>query len=258
MTFKDQYRALEREFCKQIEDDKNHGVESKLLHNIEPEEPVDFVLIAMEPSTSGSGNEGQSNDDRGQFRRNFTWSTGDFILHHCVREYLCRDDQTYYLTDLSKGLMTVKQAEAERRCRYKRWYPLLKKELGLVAKPTGTRVIGIGRKVEGFLKKKKLCRRLEQIMHYSTQAAPHRERAIRCWADGFEAFCEEDHGEAFEETVKRVLQDAGMDSFTCDRLNGSGNRSRLTESSLKLMFYYKNRFSELRDSDDIILNLPGV
>ncbi len=44
-----------REFCKQIEKDKNHGVESKLVHNIEPREPVDFVLIGMEASTGGTG-----------------------------------------------------------------------------------------------------------------------------------------------------------------------------------------------------------
>ena len=258
MTFRDRYIALEREFYKQIEKDKNCGVESKLVHNIVPGEPVDFVLIGMEASTGGSGEGGQSTEDKGQIGRNFAWSTEDFILHHCIRNYLCQGDQTYYLTDLSKGSMTADKAGEGRQRRYETWYPLLKKELRLVAKPCNARVIAIGNEVERFLNKKKLCRRVEKIMHYSPQTVPHRRRAIEPWKDGFKAFCEEDHGEAFEETVRAVLQDADMDSYIFDRVNGRGNRSRLTKIRLMLMFYYKNRFEELRDSDDIILNLPTL
>lgn len=258
MTFKEQYRALEGEFRKQIENDKKHGVKSKLVHNIEPKEPVDFVLIGMEASTGVPGEGGQSTEDKGQVERNFAWSTEDFILHHCIRNYLCQTGETYYLTDLSKGSMTVDKAGEGRQCRYKRWYPLLKKELRLVAKPRKTRVTAIGNEVEGFLKKKKLCQRVQKVLHYSPQTVPHRRRAIKSWKDGFRAFCEEDHGEAFEETVRAVLQDADMDSYICDRVSGRGNRSKLTNSRLMLMFYYKNRFAELRDSDDIILNLASV
>ena len=259
MTFQDEYRALEGKFCKQVKkDNREIRVDSKLVHNIEPRGPVDFVLIAMEASTGGSGKKGQSTEEKGQDQRNFTWSTEDFILHHCIRSYLCESDQTYYLTDLSKGSMPIDKAGERRQSRYERWYPLLKKELRLVAKPGKTRIIAIGNVVRDFLKHRKLCCRLEKVLHYSGNAASHRRRKIRPWKDGFKSFCEENHGDGFEETVKAVLQDADMDSYISHRLKGRGNRSKLTKSRLMLMFHYKNRFAELRDSEYIILRLPSV
>ena len=51
MTFDEKYNALEDEFCAQVKADRDeHGVDSEYISNTRPDGPVDFVLIAMEPS----------------------------------------------------------------------------------------------------------------------------------------------------------------------------------------------------------------
>jgi hypothetical protein len=111
--------------------------------------PVDFVLIGMEPSIGG---EGASILDvaRKKIKRgfkNFASSTEDFILHFCIKEYLCAGWGTYYLTDLSKGAMSVRAAKSEREKRYEKWHPLLLDELELVAGQKATPIIAIGNEV---------------------------------------------------------------------------------------------------------------
>ena len=104
--FSEKYPALERKFRDRVAQDKEcFGLESLFLPNIAPQDPVDFVLIGMEPSIGG---EGASILDvaRKKIKRgfkNFARSTEDFILHFCIKEYLCVGWGTYYLTDLSKG-----------------------------------------------------------------------------------------------------------------------------------------------------------
>ena len=102
------------------------------LPNFAPSEPVDYVLVAMEPSTGVSGGH-DGGDSRPAL--NFSWFVDDFILHYCVRRYLCRSGESYHLTDLSKGSTTVKDAGVRCRARYEHWYPLLRDELALLNKP---------------------------------------------------------------------------------------------------------------------------
>ena len=154
MTFSEKYAALEREFQQQVENDnKELRIKSSYLPNLKPTGSVDYVLIAMEPST---GVPGKGGNNPSLIPRNFSWSVEDFILHYCVRNYLCEDQETYHLTDLAKGSMTTRLANKQRRHRYERWYPLLKKELQLLAKPEVTRLIAIGKVVADFLNKKPL------------------------------------------------------------------------------------------------------
>ena len=68
--------------------------------------------------------------------------------------------------------MTVKEAQQNPRPKYERWYPLLKKELRLLAKPGKTRIIAIGNVVRDFLKSKSLCHSIEKVIHYSRQGWP--------------------------------------------------------------------------------------
>lgn len=115
MTFKDDYAALEREFKRQVgKDNKELGIKSRFLPNISPEGPVDFVLIAQEPSLGGA-NIGKAGEKIKQGDRNFSGSFEDFILHFCIREYLCQGGKGYHLTDLAKGAMAVKVAESQRQ-----------------------------------------------------------------------------------------------------------------------------------------------
>ena len=264
MTFSEEYEALEREFCERVQIDFCSGFCSgTFLRNIRPESPVDFVLIAMEPSLGG-GKPGEERKTRPggweeikeKESRNFSGSMEDFILHFCLKRYLCKGEGTYYLTDLSKGAMATKDAPSESLLRYERWYPLLKKELRLVEKPRKTRVIAIGNEVARFLKGKNLSERTEKVLHYSPSAAGHREKAIKPWKGRFPEFCQTVSLSDIEETAKNVLEQGeySEDSIrrTLKRLQkGSG----LTESRKKLMFHYKNRFERLRTSCHIVLDL---
>ena len=255
MSFKDEWEALERRFMEQVESDNIElGIDSSYVHNFVPQGPVDYVLIAMEPST---GVPGSDRKDSAQITRNFSWSVEDFILHYCIREYLCRRGGTYHLTDLAKGGMTTKLADKERERRYERWYPLLQEELRLLNKPGRTRVIAIGQKVRKFLKGKGLCDRVEGILHYARTAAGYRDKLIEPWRKEFPEFSRAVDKDAFENSIRDVLNDADMDSYVCYRPEGRKRRCRLTESRKKLMFLYKNRFRDLRDARHIVLNLGG-
>ncbi len=154
--------------------------------------------------------------------------------------------------------MKTRLAGVKRTCRYDRWYELLKRELQLLNKQEGTRIIAIGTVVSDYLKGKGLCERVERILHYSRNAAPHRDRAIRQWQEDFPEFsCSVDRADfryAFEQTIEEVLKDADMSSYVDCRPEGGGTY-RLTESRKKLMFLYKMRFSALRDKPEIVLNL---
>ena len=248
MTFREQYLALEEEFRQQVEKE-----ESSFVHNIEPRGPVDFVLVAMEPSLGVRQKKDEYPEYSSEIERNFTWSTEDFILHFCIREYLCKGQQTYHLTDLSKGGMATRDAGKDRTKRYERWYPLLKKELQLVAKPGETRIIAIGNVVRDFLTDKHLCESLKTILHYAPTAAGHRNRKIQPWKESFPKFREEFDGSALEESVEEVLKEAKMELYIDHRLKVPGSKSKLTPSRMMLIFYYKNRFEELRTADHIIL-----
>lgn len=65
--------------------------------------------------------------------RNFIDGYNTMILHFAIRNYLCKNNQRYHITDLSKGALLVRHADADRIERYKNWYPLLIEEIELVA-----------------------------------------------------------------------------------------------------------------------------
>ena len=189
-------------------------------------------------------------------KRNFSYSLEDFILHFCVSKYLCQGEQTYYLTDLSKGAMHVKDADAERRQRYERWFPLLKDELlQVVGKPGETRLIAIGDYVSNFLKRKDLCARIEGVLHYSARAAGHREKKIKPWIEAFPEFRQRVNLGQIMTTAKAVMEQGGYSQKTIrTKLRQLQKGSGLTESRKALMFYYKNRFEELRTASHIVLS----
>ena len=244
MTFGKEYAVLECDFKRQVEkDNKELGIESLFLPNIRPVGPVDFVLIAQEPSLGGGGLE-KAGEKIEQGDRNFSGSFEDFILHFCIREYLCRGGKTCYLTDLAKGAMAVRVAESQRQDRYERWYPLLEKELRLVAKP-GALIISIGGKVEDFRKKKKLA--WPKILHYSQQAAGFRGKAAEEDPVGFRKFCTTVSREKIERVAEEVLEEGGVGAVLKEeKLKRLRRGSGLTDSRKKLMFDYKVAFEGMR------------
>ena len=95
---------------------------------------------------------------------------GIWILRCPVENYLLREGETYYLTDLAQGAMKTKDPAAGKSKSMRSGSPLFEKELGLVAKPDA-RIISIGDKVGKFLNEKALYGHVGSIMHYSTMAA---------------------------------------------------------------------------------------
>ena len=157
------------------------------LPNAEPDGPVSYVLICMEPSFSWarSAEEGRRKVELGF--RNFLASMEISILRFCARRYLCGPGERYHITDLSKGAMPVRGAGQERAPRYDRWLPLLEEEIELVATPTA-RMIAVGSLVAEHLARLGFRRPVTRVIHYSGQAARARIAGTVGREEAFQAF----------------------------------------------------------------------
>src|SRR4051812_6720269 len=128
MTFRADYQDLEARMKALAEADGD-----VFLPNPEPLGPVEYVFVCMEPSLgrwARSPDEARARVEAGF--RNFVFSIEDFILHFCIKHYLCEGTGRYHVTDLSKGAMPIKRASIARSDRYERWYELLVEEVDLV------------------------------------------------------------------------------------------------------------------------------
>jgi len=241
MTFATQMHSLELEFAAAAAVDGD-----VYLPNFTPAGPVDAVLIGMEPSLgrwARTPAEAGSKIDAGF--RNFMWSQEDFILHYAARRILCSAGQTYQITDISKGAMTVEKAQIDRRARYARWLDLLNKEIRLIARP-GAHIIAIGRAVEGFLKNGDFGRDIKTVMHYSPLASPARDAAVMGREAEFSAFSQTFSTHDIVNVAAEILHEnsipAALSTETMDRLK----RATLSESRRKLAFVYSTAFAKLR------------
>ena len=225
MDFSEAYEELERDFRQRVvEDMRLFSGDMIFLPNVNPEAPVDYVLVGMEPSLRGWAKdlvEARRKIEEGF--RNFGGSPKDDLLHYCIFEYLCGRESTYYLTDLAKGAMETTSPAAGDMKKYELWYPLLEKELGLVAKPDA-KVISIGGKVGGFLARKGLYGHAGSISHYSTTASGYRGREVAGREKEFAEFR--------------------------TRMEHLPNGKAITESQKKLMFDYKVMFGRIRRRDE--------
>src|SRR6516164_6078221 len=148
-SFRTAYRELEERMKLLAEADGD-----VFLPNPEPLGTVQYILICMEPSLSRwarSADHARSRVEAGF--RNFLFSIEDFILHFCVRRYLCCSMQRYHITDISKGAMLVHRAGLARSQRYDRWYGLLLEELELCG-TADAGIIAVGNAVSQHLAKR--------------------------------------------------------------------------------------------------------
>ena len=238
LTFAEQYKALEGRFRTQA------GAEgSVFLPNVPPAVPVDFVFIAMEPSLqSWSTSPGDARARIAAGFMNFLFSMEDFILHFCVRSYLCGQGETYYLTDLTKGAMPVTRAQKNRRERYDLWYPLLLEELAIVAKPSA-RIYTVGGQVQCYLRRKGFGWHTVRLLHYSGQAARYRERAVQGREREFARFAQTLRHEAVLAMAEKVMVEAGLPSEMVGKTLARLGRCKLTDSRKKLIFTYYAEFT---------------
>ena len=238
MNFREAYKKLEENFRHQVEEDKKLGIESIFLPNMVPKAPVDYVLIGMEPSLLGfarSLDDAEEKIDKGY--RNFC---GVWAIHFPVKNYLLLDGQTYYVTDLAKGSMPTNSTGAGRLDKYERWFPLLEKELGLVAK-LDARIISIGNVVGGFLASKGLYRHVGTIPHYSRQAAGS-------WWNEIKRTNREGEYQEFAGGIPTVPRNACIPDHDCWP-NADPTAIALSDSYKKLMFNYKVRFDRIREQE---------
>jgi len=180
-------------------------------------------------------------------KRNFMPNSRNCILHYCARKYLCRGGQTYYITDMSKGAMQVSKANSERKKRWEEWFPLLEKELELVAKKDAI-VFAISKKVESFLTKKQVQGRfnyrLKYLLHPGNNAAHARKKCIAKRKTDFAKFKQTVTEKNLIEFASTILSKEGtewaMKSKKCIE------NKKLSDSEKMLIFCYKITFEGCR------------
>lgn len=218
------------------------------LPNPEPDGPVQYILICMEPSLgrwARSAQEARSKVEMGF--RNFLPSDETSILHFCNRRYLCGPGERYYITDFSKGAMLVDQAGLARAQRYEKWFELLKEEIDLVATP-GAGIVAVGKVVAQHLRRQGFGRQFTQVIHYSGQAARARIEGIAGREASFEAFKDSVTDEDLLATAREVLASARVPDKISNETLSLLKRFRLTASRKQLIFNYKLAFEAIRAS----------
>jgi hypothetical protein len=247
------YRELEKRMKAQAEADGH-----VFLPNPEPDGPVDYVFICMEPSRSwaGSAEAAEAKVDEGF--RNFLPSDEVSILHFCIRSYLCGSGERYHITDLSKGAMPVDDADEDRFERWDKWYPLLQEEIALVATPSA-RIVPVGKVVGHYLERRPLARSITpSVVHYSPLAARARNAAIEVHKDAFEGFKASVSIEDVVATAKEVLAAARMPFEIRKETLLKLEKWKLTLSRQKLMFIYKLAFDKMRESRYNVRKAPHI
>jgi hypothetical protein len=240
-SFHTAYRELEERMKALAEDD--HDV---FLPNPEPLGPVQYVLICMEPSLGWWAR--WADDPRSRVEagfRNFLFSIEDFILHFCVRRYLCGSAQRYHITDLSKGAMLVHCAGRAKIQRYDRWYALLQEEIDLCATPSAG-IVAVGNVVDEYLKRRRFRRPFTKVIHYSSQAGRARSKEVVGREDRFQAFRGSVSLEDVVTAAKGALKAAHMPSEIRKKTLSRLEKSQLTTSRQQLIFIYKEAFEKMR------------
>ncbi len=236
--FDQKYQCLEAEFRAQC---KRDG--SVYLPNIEPKQRVDYFLVCMEPSFGRWANNStdKANELVQQGYRNFLWSTEDFILHYCAQRYLCKPGQRYHVTDISKGAMTVADANTDRKMRYKKWLPLLKREIALLSIPSAT-IISVGNAVQAELSRANI--KNSPILHFSPLASGARNKSVAEHPEDYKAYRESLSDDLLKDMAKEAIAASALPGAH-PLLQGRIDKIKLTESRKKLLYSYKVLFENI-------------
>jgi len=218
------------------------------LPNFEPTEPVDYILVCMEPSLAGwARSPKEATRKVASGFRNFLAGIEPMLLHFSTRRFLCDPGQRYHMTDFSKGAMTVEQAGKARADRYDKWYKLLQEEIKLVAAP-GARIIAVGNHVAEHLRRKGL-KNFTQVIHYSGQAGRARNARIEGHEDEFHDFKNSIKAEDILSTTLDVLKESKVPSAIFNEAYSIVEGGMLSESRLKLVYCYKLDFEAMKNGN---------
>ena len=163
----DEYLKLESEMKRQVERDNRYfGIRSTYIPCIRPERTVDYIFVAMEPRIEQRV---PLQTFEELCRKGFVNFIGDMYcatVHYSIWRALGINSLSeYHITDISKGAMSAPLAAKERTERYRRWEPLLKKEIELLSN-NGTQIVAFGAKA-GRAVKEVTGREPLTLLHYS-------------------------------------------------------------------------------------------
>jgi|GEM_PF-851468 len=249
--FVKQYEELEECFEKEVKRDRDKCKDTVYVPPfIRPSCQADYIFIAMEPSltTKWAGSTpkrkgGEAAVNKG-YRSFMPGSLGVCILHYCAKKYLCTEGQTYYITDMSKGAMPVKRAKHGRKERWEGWFPLLEKELKLVAREDAT-VFAIGRDVADFLTQKRVQGKFDYkpvyLLHHSDRNTRARKEFVAGRKPEFKEFKRNVTEKDLKDFASALLSEAGTE-WAITKSKKRLERQKLSDSRKMLIFCYKNTF----------------
>lgn len=250
MTFTDNLNNLieqENEFAERaIEKIRSNGKDFPVVYlpNFMPDQEVDYIFVAMEPSFGKWSSVSQANNLINLGFRNFMLSKEDFLLHFAINNYL---SSKYHITDVSKLAMKIKDAGDVRDVMYDHWLPYLESEIDVLSSKS-CKIISIGAKPSNELKKIFTTRYIYKIIHFSGAARGAREKYYERNIPRFSQFISEFNKEEvliFSETfLKKKITNITVQDFIYK--SGFMNLVNINDSDLKLLFSYKMEFEKIK------------
>ena len=208
--FGERYENLQSRW-RQLAIDRGH----QYLQYLAPRAPVDFVLVGKMTSI---GERDAGEIPPGGFPDvpppgyNLLLSMGDLILNYGAHRHLCRPGERYYLTDLGKCAIPPKWAKGKiLKSEFTAWYPMLLRELDLVAKP-GATVIPVGSATGAFLKAQPNFpyRLTTPILHWSTAAVSAAKMAASFFPCEWNEYRRSTSWEDLRNSTEEILFEAGL------------------------------------------------
>lgn len=240
-------RLREKELVESIRDEikkRDSSCEIVYMPNRMPKEKVRYIFVAMEPSFGHWAKDEKDAEEkiRNGFR-NFIFSWEDFIFHYCITKYL---SPSYFVTDISKAAMKVKDANRWRNKIYPKWIELLKEEIEIVGQ-NDCKLIFVGKSVGKFLEPKKLNRNvLKTVLHYSGQAGKQRKKMPQKYPKDFKNFKKNLSSDVILDFAENFLKQNSIPTQVIEwvlrKLKNS--KTKLSESRKELMFTYYREFQE--------------
>lgn len=235
--FRERYENLQSQW-RQLAVDRGR----QYLQYLAPHAPVDFVLVGKMTSISEK--------DAGEIPPgcfphvgppgyNLLLSMGDLILNYGAHRHLCRPGERYYLTDLGKCAIPPKYAKGDtQKGEFTAWYPMLLRELDLVAKP-GATVIPVGSATGAFLTAQPNFpyRLTTPVLHWSTAAVAAARMAASFFPHEWNEYRRSTSWEDLRNSTEEILVEAGLGQHIDDihrRL-----KDKFREFHVHYMFTYK-------------------